>query len=40
MKDIINDYKNENYTAWEWFYYGMVAPAVLILLCVLADLIA
>ena len=37
MKDIIEDYKKERFTLREWVVYGIVAPAALIVLCILVS---
>ena len=37
MKEIIEDYKRENFTATEWVVYGIVYPLALILICAIAG---
>lgn len=35
MNDIIKDYKDEDFTKFEWLVYGVLFPVVFILICVL-----
>ena len=37
MNDLINDFRNEDFTRKEFIKYGIVAPLVLIALCLLAS---
>ena len=37
MNDIIKDFRNENFTRKEFVKYGIIAPLVLIALCLLAS---
>lgn len=37
MNDIIKDFRNEGFTKKEFVKYGIVAPLVLIALCLLAS---
>ena len=37
MKEIIEDYKRENFTTKEWVKYGIIAPLLLIIICGLAG---
>ncbi len=37
MNDIIKDFRNEGFTREEFIKYGIVAPLVLIALCLLAS---
>ena len=37
MNDIIKDFRNESFTRKEFIKYGIVAPLVLIALCLLAS---
>lgn len=41
MKDLLNaiekDYKSENFTKLDWMVYGLILPAILVLIYLLAD---
>jgi hypothetical protein len=37
MNDIIKDFRNESFTSKEIVKYGIIAPMVLIALCLLAS---
>ena len=39
MNDIIKDYMKESFTLREWLVYGVIAPAALIIICLLAGAI-
>ena len=39
MNDIIKDLMNEDYTMRDVVLYGIVAPAALVLVCVLASVL-
>ena len=36
MKEIIEDFKRENFTAKEWVVYGIIVPIVYVLLTAIA----
>lgn len=40
MNDIIKDYKDEKFTKMDWLYFGLIAPALLVLVCVAVDIIS
>lgn len=37
MDDLIKDFRNESFTREEFIKYGIIAPMVLIALCLLAS---
>jgi len=37
MKEIIEDFKRENFTAKEWVVYGIIVPLLLIIISGLAG---
>ena len=38
MKDIIKDFKSENFTRRDWVIYGIIVPVVLVLVALLGSL--
>jgi len=39
IKAFMEDYQKENFTKREWIVYGIIAPVVLIALCVISEAI-
>lgn len=39
MNDIIKDFKDEKFTMRDFVLYGIIAPAALIMVCVLASIL-
>lgn len=37
MKEIINDYKNENFTMKEYIIYGIIIPLAMVVAVILAS---
>lgn len=38
MNDIIKDYMQERFSWQEWWKYGVLAPVILIILCLIAGI--
>ena len=37
MKEIFEDYENENFTRLEWLVYGLLVPAVFVAVAIFAG---